>query len=212
MSMYEESSLCSGRKGGAFAAVILLHMVFGYALYSELAARIGKTIYPSPLNLTRMAEPAKEIIKPPPAASLRDRTKIELPPPEFPAMTPSPDPEVTIDKAPPDSPQVIPPPLPSTGTTTAARMDPKHPLRIGEDYYPDASRRANEEGRCVVQVTVAADGRIAAAAIQTSSGFGRLDQACLSSVRGQRMLPAMQNGHAIESRASIPIVWNLSGR
>jgi outer membrane biosynthesis protein TonB len=39
-------------------------------------------------------------------------------------------------------------------------MDPKHPLKIGEDYYPDASKRANEEGRCIVKLTVAADGRI----------------------------------------------------
>ena len=47
-----------------------------------------------------------------------------------------------------------PPPTPGT----PPRMDPKHPLKIGEEWYPDASKRANEEGRCVVQVTVAADG------------------------------------------------------
>jgi hypothetical protein len=35
-------------------------------------------------------------------------------------------------------------------------MDPKHPLKIGEDYYPDASKRANEEGRCIVLAHVAA--------------------------------------------------------
>ena len=89
-------------------------------------------------------------------------------------------------------------------------MDPKHPLKVGKDYYPDASVRANEMGRCVVQVTVAADGRIIASAIQTRSGFDRLDQACLNAVRGQRMLPATEGGKPIESTASIPILWNLS--
>jgi protein TonB len=89
-------------------------------------------------------------------------------------------------------------------------MDPRHPLRIGEAYYPDASRRANEMGRCVVQVTVAADGRIIAATLQSSTGFERLDQACMNGVRGQRMLPAIEDGKPIESSVSIPISWHLS--
>lgn len=89
-------------------------------------------------------------------------------------------------------------------------MDPRHPLRIGKDYYPDASVRANETGRCVVQATVAADGRIIAAAIQARSGFDRLDQACMNAVKGQRMLPATEDGKPIESTVSIPITWNLS--
>jgi periplasmic protein TonB len=91
-----------------------------------------------------------------------------------------------------------------------ARLDPKHPLRIGEAYYPDASRRANEMGRCVVQVTVAVDGRITAAAIQSSTGFKRLDLACVNAVRGQRMLPAFDDGKPIESSVAVPIVWNLT--
>ena len=43
---------------------------------------------------------------------------------------------------------------------TPPRMDPRHPLKIGEDYYPDASKRANEEGTLHRAVTVAADGQV----------------------------------------------------
>jgi TonB family protein len=57
---------------------------------------------------------------------------------------------------------------------------------------------------------VAADGRIIAARIQTGTGFDRLDQACLNGVKGQRMLPATEDGKPIESTISIPIHWNLS--
>ena len=89
-------------------------------------------------------------------------------------------------------------------------MDPKHPLKIGEDYYPDASRRANEEGRCVVEVTVSVDGHITAEKIQTSSGFPRLDEACLKGVHGQRVLPATEDGKPVEKTVSIPIVWKLT--
>ncbi len=91
-------------------------------------------------------------------------------------------------------------------------MDPKHPLKIGEEWYPDASKRANEEGRCIVQMTVAADGRITAESIQTSSGFPRLDEACLKGVHGQRMLPATEAGKPVEKTVSIPIVWKLTNK
>ena len=89
-------------------------------------------------------------------------------------------------------------------------MDPKHPLHIGEDYYPDASKRAGEEGRCIVTMTVAADGRITNETIQQSSGFPRLDEACLKGVHGQRMKPATEDGKPVETTVSLPIVWKLT--
>jgi hypothetical protein len=67
---------------------------------------------------------------------------------------------MAVENAPPDQPHTISQSPPQPRVRVPVRMDPKHPLRIGADYYPDASRRANEMGRCVVQVTVAADGRI----------------------------------------------------
>ena len=110
----------------------------------------------------------------------------------------------------PAPPPVVAAPPPKPGTPI--RMDPKHPLKIGEDYYPDASKRANEEGRCIVLMTVAADGRITNESIQTSSGFPRLDDACLKGVHGQRMLPATEEGKPVEKTVSIPIVWKLTGK
>lgn len=210
MNMYEEPWFFSGRKGAALTAVILLHVVFGFAFYSELGARIRSTFAPSPLNLTPL-EPHKESVKPPPVVPLMDHKRISATLPEFPLLAPPSDEEgVTADDGPPEPPRIIPQSPPQPGSRVPVRMDPKHPLKIGKDYYPDASVRANEMGRCVVQVTVAADGRIVEAAIQTRSGFARLDQACLNAVRGQRMLPATEEGKAMESTASIPILWNLS--
>ena len=89
------------------------------------------------------------------------------------------------------------------------QADPKHPLHIGEDYYPDASKRANEEGTCRVRMTVAVDGRITDASIEASSGFPRLDEACLKGVKGQRMIPAMEDGKPVETTAVVPITWKL---
>jgi protein TonB len=209
MNMYAESSLFSGRKGAALTAVVLLHLVFGYAFYKELAATIGIKLAPSPLTLTPI-EPPKHTVEPPPAAPPMNQPRIFATPPEFPTFTQPSDSDVSVDKLPPDPPDIIPQTPPQLHARSPVRMDPRHPLRIGKDYYPDASVRGNEMGRCVVQATVAADGRIIAAVIQTRSGFDRLDQACLNAVKGQRMLPATEDGKPIESTVSIPIVWNLS--
>jgi protein TonB len=102
------------------------------------------------------------------------------------------------------------PPAPSRPATTQIRLDPKHPLKVGEEYYPDASKRAGEQGRCVVQLTVAADGSVNHETIQQSTGFPRLDAACLNAVHGQRLIPATQNGQPIEQTVSLPIEWTLS--
>jgi TonB family protein len=200
----------SGGKGAALTAVILLHVVFGFAFYSELGARIRSTLAPSPLNLTPL-EPPKASIKPPPIVPSMDHKRIFATQPEFPPLEPPSDEKgVTVEDGPPQPARIITQSPPQPSSRVPVRMDPRHPLKIGKDYYPDASVRANEMGRCVVQVTVAADGRITAAAIQSRSGFARLDGACLNAVKGQRMLPATEDGKPIESTASIPILWNLS--
>jgi protein TonB len=59
-------------------------------------------------------------------------------------------------------------------------------------------------------MTVAADGRVATETLQQSSGFPRLDEACLKAVHGQRMLPATEEGKPVEKQVSIPIVWKLT--
>ena len=155
----------------ALTAVIILHLVFGFAFYSELGARIRAKLDPSPLSLTPI-QPPKEAVKPPTIVPFIDHQRIYVPPPDFPGLAAQSDSEVTADIAPSAPPTDILQSLPQpTSVRVPVRMDPKHPLKIGKDYYPDAAVRANEMGRCIVRATVAADGRIIAAAIETRSGF-----------------------------------------
>jgi len=206
MYNYEEPSLFSGKKGLIFLLVIFLHVVVGYAFYTGLAKRIVQTIIP-PVEIAQIDK--KQDDKPPPPPPKLEEVKPYVPPPEFvdiqaPMAITNAITETTQVKAPP---VVVAPPV--QHSTTSIKMDPKHPLKIGEDYYPDASKRANEEGRCLVQMTVAADGRVTDATIQQSSGFPRLDEACLKGVKGQRMLPATVDGKPVETTATVPIVWKL---
>jgi periplasmic protein TonB len=212
MYRYEQPSIFSGKRGAALIAVILLHVLIVWGFYSGLAGQLVQKIIP-PVEIAQIEKP-KEVDKPPPPPPKLEEIKPYVPPPEFVDIQAAP-PEttaisvVTQEKAPPPPVAVAAPP-PKAGTPI--KMDPKHPLKIGEEYYPDASKRANEEGRCTVQVTVAADGRITNESIQTSSGFPRLDDACLKGVHGQRVIPATEDGKPVEKTVSIPIVWKLTGK
>jgi protein TonB len=210
MYKYENPSLFSGRRGAAFLAVIILHIGIVWAFYTGLAGKLVQTIIP-PVEIAQIDKP-KDIDKPPPPPPKLEEIKPYVPPPEFvdiqaPQVETTAITQTTQVNRPPPAPVAA---APTPGTSP--HMDPKHPLHIGEDYYPDASKRANEEGRCIVSVTVAIDGKITNETIQTSSGFPRLDEACLKGVHGQRLVPATEGGKPVEKTVSLPIVWKLTGK
>jgi protein TonB len=206
----------SGKRGVALLIVILIHVIVGYGFYSGLASRLVQTIIP-PVEISQIEKP-KDVDKPPPPPPKLEEIKPYVPPPEFVDIQQQAEPTnaiATVTSTPqPTAPAVVaqPPAPPTPHAMTNVSMDPRHPLKIGEDYYPDASKRANEEGRCIVSMTVGADGTIKNESIQTSSGFPRLDEACLKGVHGQKMKPATEDGKPIEKTVSIPIVWKLTNR
>jgi protein TonB len=209
MYTYEQPSIFSGTRGIALIAVIILHIFVGWAFYTGLAGKLIQKVIP-PVEIAQIDKP-KEVDKPPPPPPKLEEIKPFVPPPEFVDIQ-APQQETTaitqttqtVAKAAP----VAAPPVQHVRTPIG--QDPKHPLHIGEDYYPDASKRAGEEGRCIVQLTVAADGRITNESIQQSSGFPRLDEACLKGVHGQRMKPATEDGKPVDTTVSLPIVWKLT--
>ncbi len=213
MYTYEQPSMFSGRRGAALIAVIILHIFLAWALYSGLAGNLIQKIIP-PVEVSQIDKP-KEVDKPPPPPPKLEDIKPFVPPPEFVDIA-APAPENTVTQTTqvvqaPVAVQAAPAP-PAPKASTNIKMDPRHPLKIGEDYYPDASKRANEEGKCIVQVTVSATGKIIAESIQTSSGFPRLDEACLKGVHGQQVIPATEDGKPVEKTVSIPIVWKLTNK
>jgi periplasmic protein TonB len=210
MYKYEEPSIFSGRRGAALIAVLILHVGIVWAFYTGLAGKLVQKIIP-PVEIAQIDKP-KDIDKPPPPPPKIEEIKPYVPPPEFvdiqqPIAETTAITQTTQVNRPPPPPVVA---APKQGTPP--RQDPKHPLKIGEEWYPDASKRANEEGRCVVTVTVAADGRITNESLQSSSGFQRLDDACLKAVHGLRMLPATEDGKPVEKTVALPIAWKLTGK
>jgi TonB family protein len=96
--------------------------------------------------------------------------------------------------------------------STPVQFDPAHPARVEWQLYPEESKRRGEQGTCKVSLTVGTDGSVRAAELRASTGFSRLDQACLLAYRGARFLPATENGKKIVSTIDLPITWKLEGQ
>src|ERR1700730_16749195 len=133
MYKYEEPSLFSGRRGAAFIAVILLHVVMVWAFYTGLAGKLVQTIIP-PVEIAQIDKP-KDVDKPPPPPPKLEEVKPYVPPPEFvdiqaPQVDTNAIAVVTQTQQP-----VAPPPVaaapPAPKASTPPRQDPKHPLKIG---------------------------------------------------------------------------------
>src|SRR6202051_5167341 len=84
MYKYEEPSLFSGRRGAAFIAVILLHVLMVWAFYTGLAGKLVQTIIP-PVEIAQIDKP-KDVDKPPPPPPKLAEIKPYVPPPEFAAI------------------------------------------------------------------------------------------------------------------------------
>ncbi len=93
---------------------------------------------------------------------------------------------------------------------TPLRIDPKHPMRFGEDLYPSESKLAGEEGVGKARVDVDANGRVVKAELVDSTGFASLDAACVEGFSHGRFIPATENGSPVASSSVLPLVWLLA--
>ncbi len=123
---------------------------------------------------------------------------------------------------------VLPPPL--LALTDPSANEPVNPQpqldeptslvatpRFDVDYlnnpapaYPPLARRLREQGTVMLRVHVDADGRATEVEIKTSSGFPRLDQAALQTVRQWRFVPGRLGGKAVAAWVLVPVAFSLS--
>ena len=99
---------------------------------------------------------------------------------------------------------------PESGTKTPPTVDKAHPLRVYENEYPDGSKHRGEQGSCAVRVEVSSDGAIRAEQLVVSTGFTRLDVACLDAFSGGRLVPATVDGKPVATWIILPITWALT--
>ena len=134
------------------------------------------------------------------------------PAPQAPAAGPAPQPvisnaspaiEVAATATPPAPPAPPAPPRVDLPSSSADYLNNPPPS------YPPLSKRLGEQGRVVVRARIEVNGSASQAEVQTSSGFERLDQAALQTVKRWRYLPGKRAGVPEAMWFNIPIQFVL---
>lgn len=111
--------------------------------------------------------------------------------------------EVAAPAPPPAPPAPLAPPKVDLPSSNADYLNNPAPP------YPPLSKRLNEQGRVVVRVRIEADGTASQAEVRSSSGFERLDQAALQTVKRWRYLPGKRGGVPEAMWFNVPINFVL---
>jgi protein TonB len=75
--------------------------------------------------------------------------------------------------------------------------------------YPAMSRRLAEQGKVLLEVLILANGTVGEIKLKQSSGFKRLDDAALQTVKQWRFQPAKRGNQAIDYWYIQPISFSL---
>ena len=219
-------------------AVVGLHLLGLWALHAGLLRRAVTLVIPVQV-VAEIIDPPQPIITPArPATPAPASPKPTPPTPPAPRQQPARQPVVpqapqpvaiTAPEPAPQAPAAVPATLPvistaspaSPATEVAAAPTPPAPPRVdlpssSADYlnnpppsYPPLSKRLGEQGRVVVRTRIEVNGSASQAEVHTSSGYERLDQAALQTVKRWRYLPGKRAGVPEAMWFNIPIEFVL---
>jgi periplasmic protein TonB len=196
------------KRGAVLVAIIALHVFIGWALATGLARRAIEVLAP-PIQTQIVEEVKKEEAPPPPPPPQFERPPVEIPPPDVTINVPAEENTTairvtqTIAKAPPAAPAA---PTRRTGLGVGKGFPNT------DDFYPDASRRLEEQGTVVVHVCVGPDGKLTEEpTVAKSSGSSRLDTAGvrLAKAGSGKFVAATEDGKGITACSSLPVKFVL---
>jgi protein TonB len=166
--------------------------------------RVKDAPKPVPPTTKPLIQRAPEPAAPPPALAAAPRA--EPAPTTFPVQTQAP--ALPTKAVEPPVAVAAPTPAPALAPVTAARFDADY-LRNPAPTYPPMSRKFHEEGKVLLQVNVTATGMAEQVQIKQGSGYSRLDEAALNTVRQWRFTPARRGDEAVAASVVVPIVFRL---
>jgi periplasmic protein TonB len=206
-ALVQDSGLLT-RRGAVLVAIIGLHVFILYALATGLARRAIEVLAP-PIQTQIVEEVKKEEAPPPPPPPQFERPPVEIPPPD-----------VTINVPVEENTTAIRVTQTVTRAAPVAAAAPTHSTRLGvgknfpnsEDYYPEASKRLEEQGTVTVHVCVGPDGKLTEEpTIAKSSGSNRLDGGALKLAKAAsgKYVAATEDGKGVVACATLPIKFQL---
>jgi len=205
-----------GARYAGIAGAVAFHIVLIVALlnYAPVRHSLAKV---APIMVSVITLPAPELKPPPP----KHRVLSKLPHTEVTQrVEPTPLPPPVVSDRVPAAPITLaaqsPPPTPVAESVIAPEPPPIVPPRFNADYlqnpapvYPTLARRLHEQGRVLVRVLVSVEGTPERIELKTSSGFARLDQSALETIRNWKFVPARQGEQKIAAWVVVPIAFTL---
>ena len=206
------------------SSVVLFHLAAIWVLQTGLVRQALEAVMPVEI-LSEFIEPPKPRSEPPPPPPQPEHVvqhKAAAPPAPMPLAiadsTPTPDAPTGVVE--PPVPQPLPPiaaPVAAAPVTTPAPAGPQIELPSSDaDYlqnprpsYPAQSRRMGEQGKVIVRVLIGVDGLAQKVEIRKSSGFERLDEAALNTVKSWHYVPGKRAGVVEAMWFSVPINYVL---
>jgi periplasmic protein TonB len=196
----------------ALGIVALLHILLGYAFVTGLALKAVKAIV-NPLETVNVKEEAPPPDEPPPPPPKDIEIPPFVPPPEV-SVAQEAAPTITVQQ---QVQQTAPTVISQPKAEPVVQAGPSNPATpkgrgnvISEDDYPDASRRAEEQGVTRVSYTIDETGKVTSCNVTQSSGSARLDEAtCKIIMRRFRFNPAMRDGKPVPDTKTQPVRWQL---
>ena len=189
MAVYVQQN--QSRRMAVFGVIVGFHLLLVYGLVSGLARKVVEVVAP-PLVTDIIEEIKPEDKPPPPPPPQMERPPVQVPPPDVVIDIPM---ETTTTAISNVTDKAVAPPAPPAPVVVASS-----PAKIGrmpssEDYYPAASKRAEEQGSTTVKVCVDSKGKIIGnPSVVTSSGFERLDEGAVKLARAGRYQPGTSGG------------------
>jgi protein TonB len=196
------------RRGAVLVAIIALHVLLLYALATGLARRAIEVLAP-PIQTTIVEETKKEEAPPPPPPPQFERPPVEVPPPDVTINMPVEESTTAIRVV--NTPVVKAPPVAAPTRRTAAGVGGRG-FPNSDDYYPDASRRLEEQGSVTMHSCVDGSGKLTEEpSIAKSSGSSRLDGGAmrLAKAGSGKYTPATEDGKGVPGCVNFIVKFQL---
>lgn len=209
--------------------VILVHLAGLAWLASVKPAQPIIEVQVQPMTVSLVSSPvAKTEVVPllptPPQPIIKKQkliVKRQSPTPVTVAAEPEVTQPVTVSETPPTpTPPVVVAKVPEVTEMPPLQHEAEpviEPPRFGAAYlhnpapdYPPSSRRFGEQGRVLLRVLVSTGGDAESVALETGSGYNKLDQAAIDAVKKWRFIPAKRSNQAISAYVLVPVKFSLN--
>jgi protein TonB len=205
MASYAYDQGRNPRRTAVLIGILIFHVIVIYAFANGLAQSLVAFVAP-PLDTTLVEEKKVKEEPPPPPPPELERPPVQIVAPEInisltPDTPPPPIQQVTTQAV------ITPPapPRPPAASTALGRVSGPST----EDYYPSSAKSAEQEGRPVIKVCVAVNGKLDSAEVATTSGFPLLDEAAVRLAKASRWKAATQEGKPVSTCGNLPIRFEL---